>query len=127
MADAIAILILAAQYVLVILGVDLFFRSAPGGVVIGIFIAIAAIAVAVWHVRKDKTPAEWGILALNSVVLGILFFGGDWLVAYLNGYSNPFRFPGGGGPLGLTATVLVCPCATMVCVAGSARALYSKK
>lgn len=128
MADAIAVLILALQYSAAILAADLYFRTVlPRSIVMGIFIALAAIAVVVWHAKKQKTPAEWGLLAGSSVLLGILFFGGDWLTAYSNGYSDPFHFPGAGGPLGLTLTALVCPCATMVCVAGSVRALYVER
>lgn len=124
MADAIAVVILAVQYALVVLGVDLLFGKTSGEVVMGIFVFFTAIALAIWHAKKNKTPREWGILALISISLGILFFGADWVNAYLNGYSTPFRVPGGGGPLGLLLTALVCPCTTMVCIAGSVRALY---
>ncbi|MFZ0214272.1 MAG: hypothetical protein WBD23_13485 [Candidatus Acidiferrales bacterium] len=124
MADAIAVLTLGLQYSLIVFVIDLYSRAAlPRATVIGVFIAFAAIAIAIWHEKKvAENAARWGVLALLSIALGLSFFACDWLIAYVNGVSNPLHFS--GGPLGLTLTFLVCPCSTMVCVAGVARALY---
>jgi hypothetical protein len=128
MADAIAVLILGLQYSLIVLFIDLYFpKTIPVSVAIGVFLVFATIAIAVLHGKKAaaRNAAAWGLLALLSVFLGITFLGGDWLVAFLNGESSLHHFA--GGLLGLPLTILVCPCGTMVCVAGSVRALYIRR
>jgi hypothetical protein len=84
---------------------------------------LASIGIAVWHRETlSQSAREWGRLAVRSVVLGLAFFGGDFLIALFNGHANPFHFP--GGLLGLPLTFLICPGATMICLAGLARASY---
>ncbi|MGB6875209.1 MAG: hypothetical protein WBD87_04170 [Candidatus Acidiferrales bacterium] len=82
MADAIAVLILALQYSAVIFAADLYFRTVlPRSTVIGIFIAFAAIALVVWHAKKEKTPTEWDFSLRAPSCLGFSFLEaiGWWL------------------------------------------------
>lgn len=122
MADLIAILAIAAQYYVVILIVNWYLGSVlTFGTVLGGFLALATLGLASWHQKRfSQTVKQWRKLTLSSVILGIAFFGSDLFWAYLHGHANPFL--DNGGLLGLPLTFLVCPGATMICLAGIVRA-----
>ncbi|MGH9743059.1 MAG: hypothetical protein ACRD51_12000 [Candidatus Acidiferrum sp.] len=124
MADSIAILALGLQYSLILLIINMFFRVPLSFAAATIaFLALAVIGLALWHRKSPpQTVKQWANFAAGSVVLGIAFFGVDLLLAYLNGHTNPLDFP--GGLLGLPLTILVCPVATIICLAGLVRAFY---
>jgi uncharacterized membrane protein (Fun14 family) len=124
MADLIAILALGLQYSLIVFVINLWLRTTlPFSAVVITFLILASIGVVLWRREKlAQTAKQWGRLAVRSVVLGIAFFGVDFLIGLLNGQTNPLRFP--GGLLGLPLTFLICPGGTIMCVAGLLRALY---
>jgi hypothetical protein len=86
-------------------------------------VSLASLAIALWrHKKYPQTVKQWGRFTIYSIVLGVAFFGVDFLIALLNGQANPLHFP--GGLLGLPLTLLVCPGGTIICLAGLARAFY---
>jgi hypothetical protein len=124
MADLIAILALGLQYSLIVFVINLWVRTTlPFSAVTITFLILASIGIVVWRREKlAQTVKQWGRLAVRSAVLGIAFFGVDFLIGLLNGQANPLRFP--GGLLGLPLTFLICPGGTIICLAGLVRALY---
>lgn len=126
-ADAIGLLILGLQYFSIIALADACFGAGlPRDTMTGLFAAFAILAIVVWRSKKNAdNAAEWGKFALISIFLGLGFFGVDWMIAYFNGEPRPSFAV--GTPLGLILTVAVCPCATMVCVAGLIRAVYTNR
>jgi len=127
MADLIAILALGLQYSLIVFVIDLWLRNTlPFTEVTITFLILSSVGIVLWH-RKElsQTVKQWAGLARRSVILGIALFGGDLLLALLNGHANPFLFP--GGLLGLPLTFLVCPGGTIICLAGLVRAFYLSK
>ena len=124
MADLIAILALGLQYSLIIVVVNFWFRTALPFVELAIaFLILIIVGLVLWHREEyPQTVKQWWRLAVGSAVLGIGFFGVDFLVALSQGQSNPFHFP--GGLLGLPLTLLVCPGGTIICLAGLLRAFY---
>lgn len=128
MADTIALLALGLQYFLIAFLIRWWFRTPLSAIELAIaFLILASIGIVLWH--RDtfaRTTKEWGKIALGSVVLGVAFFGVDFLIALLKGQeANPFHFP--GGLLGLPLTFLVCPGGTMICLAGLVRSAYLKQ
>lgn len=124
MADTIAIVALGVQYSFITLIVALYGGKAFRlGIALFVFLLLAGIALAVWHIVK-KSAAAWAMFALESVLVGIAFLGVDWLEAYSQGQSNPMHM---SGLLGLPLTLLICPVGTMICLAGLVRAFYSQK
>jgi hypothetical protein len=124
MADLLAIAALGLQYAAIILIVDLYLGGLfPLALAMTIFLFLAGVGIALWHREKfPPTVKCWGRFTGYSVLLGVGFFGADLLLALVHGEANPFHFP--GGLLGLPLTFLVCPGATMVCLAGLVRAFY---
>lgn len=122
MADLVATLTFGVQYFVIVLVFNFVFGTGVPFVEVAIiFIILASIGIVLWH-RQDL---RWGSLASRSVVLGVAFFAADFLIALLNGQANPLRFP--GGLLALPLTLLICPGATMICLAGLVRAFYIRR
>lgn len=124
MADLIAILAIGLQYWLIVSIIDFYFgRALSIGIVVAIFAILASVGLAVWHKKKSwQTAKQWRKLILVSLILGVAFFAGDLLLAYLHGQTNPLLFP--GGLLGVPLTLAICPGFTIICVAGFVRTLY---
>jgi hypothetical protein len=127
MADLIAIVMLGLQYFLVVLVVNSWLGTALTFSIIAITLLIlTSIGLLLWHRKKlSQTAMQWVTLAVRSVVLGIAFFGVDFLIALSHGQANPFRYP--GGLLGLPLTFLICPGGTIISLAGVARAFYMSR
>ena len=126
MADSIAVVTLALQDLLVVIFVNSWHGTALLLSIAAIsFLILAGIGLLHWH-RKEfsQTVRRWVTLAVRSVVLGIAFFGADFLIALAHGVANPFRYP--GGLLGLPLTFLICPVGTIISLAGVAEAFYSE-
>jgi hypothetical protein len=123
MADLIAILALGLQCSLIIVAVNFWVSTTLSFVEAISFPILVIVGLVLWH-RKEfsQTVKQWSSLAVRSVILGIGFFGVDFLVALSQGQPNPLHFP--GGLLGLPLTLLVCPGGTIICLAGAVRALY---
>jgi len=124
MANLIAILTLAILYILIMMVVISFTHSNLGlAAMLAIFIVLAMIGIIVWNLKESSEKTEeWKKLTRASVILGIAFFAGDELLAFLHGQINPLRFA--GGLLGLPLTLAVCPGFTLICVAGLVRAHF---
>lgn len=124
MGDLIAIVALGLQYSLIVFVINLWLRTTlPFSTVTISFLILGSIGMVLWHRKKlSQTVKRWGTLAARSVVLGVAFFGVDFLIALLQGQPNPFHFP--GGLLGLPLTFLICPGGTIICLAGLVRDLY---
>jgi|SRR5579884_1048505 len=124
MADLIAILALGVQYSMVVVAILLLNRTTLSPLLLTIaFLILAAIGFVLWHREEpSQTVRRWWKLAVGSVVLGVGFFGVDFLVALSQGQPNPFHFP--GGLLGLPVTLFICPGGTIVCFAGLVRTYY---
>lgn len=127
MADVIAVLVLGVQYSLIVFLISFWFRIIPPFAELTIpFLILTSVGLVLWHLKRfSQTVKQWQRLAARSVVLGIAFFGVDFLIAVLNGQTNPLRFP--GGLLALPLTLLVCPGGTIICLAGLVRAFYITK
>lgn len=120
MPDLIGTLILGIQYSLIFLIGTVFLGSAfPREFAIFIFPVFAGVSIAIWR-NIEKSAQAWGAAALSSVVIGLGFFGIDWFNGFLQKTSDPLY----GGFLGVPLTILVCPIATIVCVAALGRQLY---
>jgi hypothetical protein len=123
MANLIAIVALGLQYSLIVFAANLWLRrTLPFGAVTISFLILASIGVAIWHRKNLHTMKQWGRLAAVSILLASALFGVDFLIALLNGQSNPLHFP--GGLLGLPLTLFICPGGTIICLAGLVRAFY---
>jgi peptidoglycan biosynthesis protein MviN/MurJ (putative lipid II flippase) len=124
MPDLMAILTVGLQYWLIIAIVHLYSgKVLPLGTAAALFIILTGVGLAFWHKKESwKTARKWRRSILGSLIVGVAFFAIDWSLAYLNGQSNPFLYP--GGLLGIPVTVAVCPGFTMICVAGLIRTLY---
>ncbi len=126
MADLVAVATLALHYLLVVFLVNSWRAAAlPFSIAAISFVILAGIGLLHWHRNELSQPVRrWVTLAVRSVVLGSAFFGADFLIALAHGIANPFRYP--GGLLGLPLTFLICPCGTIICLAGVAKAYYSE-
>lgn len=124
MADSIAVLVMALQYGLIVSIFDLYFGKAlPLWIVVGIFVVLSTVGIALWHKKKSwQTAKQWRKLIFISLILGVGFFASDLVLAYLHGQTNPLHVA--GGLLGLPLTIAICPGFTMICVAGLVRSLY---
>jgi len=127
MADAIALLVLAAQYALAVLALSRYLGTdLPLEAVVAVFVAYAGIGIAVWHKNKqwDAAVSRWAKLSLFSVIAAIACVGVDSLLGYSEGAKPVFT---GGGLLGFPLTILLCPPFIMISVAGLARALLRQR
>jgi hypothetical protein len=100
MADAIALLVLGAQYALAVLALSRYLGTGlPLEAVVAVFIAYAGIGIAVWHKEKERDAAvsRWAKLSLFSVIAAIACVGVDSLLGYSEGAKPVFT---GGGLLG---------------------------
>lgn len=124
MGDSLAIVTLALQYSVIVYASKTWLGFAlPFSVVAALFLLLACIGLLLWRREKlSQTWKRWAILAGQSIILGIAFFGADFLIALANGKANPWHFP--GGLLGMPVTLLVCPGGTIICLAGVVRAYY---
>ena len=92
MADAIALLVLGAQYALAVLAVSHYLRTdLPLEAVVAVFLAYGGIGIAVWHKKKEWEAAvsTWAQLSLFSVIASILCVSVDSMLGYQEGLS-PF-------------------------------------
>ena len=117
MEDLIAILALAIECAIAALVAHSVGVRLPFSFAVAVFVVLAFIGLGVWD-KKDL--GGWRKLAVESVTLGIAFFGVDVLLAHLHGQTI-FQFPGGLSGLPLTVAVWG---SAMVSAAGLARALY---
>ena len=128
MADIIALLALGLQYWLIIFLIRAWFHMTLSFVEVAIaFLILVCIGIVLWHGDTFAQRVNgWRKAILTSIVLGVAFFGVDFLIALLKGHqANPFHFP--GGLLGLPLTFLICPGGTIICLAGLVRAAYLTK
>jgi len=119
MEDFIAIFVLAIECGMAALVTHYAGAEIPALAWVVVFLVLAFVGLGVWQ-RRDVDG--WRKVAVSSVGLGVLFFGGDVFLAHLDG-QRTFQFR--GGPLGLPLT-FVTWCCTMVSTAGFARAHYVK-
>jgi peptidoglycan biosynthesis protein MviN/MurJ (putative lipid II flippase) len=125
MADAIALLVLGAQYALAVLALSRYLGTdLPLEAVVAVFVAYARIGIAVWHQKKEWDAAVWAKLSLFSVIAAIACVGVDSLLGYSEGAKPIFT---GGGLLGFPLTILFCPPFIMISVAGLARAALRQR
>lgn len=117
MEDLIGASMLAIECVIVMLVLHYTGLAVPFAIAAAVFVLLAFIGLGVWD---EKTAKEWRKLAIRSVILGIVFFGSDILLAHLNGQKT---FQSLGGLFGLPVTFATWGYA-MVSVAGLTRALY---
>ncbi|MGA9885028.1 MAG: hypothetical protein WBQ34_15045 [Candidatus Acidiferrales bacterium] len=90
------------------------------------FPALAIVALFVWH--SEKWPHDVGgafMWSVGSVVIGITFFGIDLMIGTGFAPNLPIRYAvwQSGGPLGIAATIVVCPGLTLIFLAGTVREL----
>lgn len=116
MADAVAVFVLALQYLLLVFAVKYFWMALPLGIVVDVFIALAIAAIVYWHKKKSSREVrEWRRLIVLSIIIGVLFDALDLLL---------FHLDIGGGILSFPLNIVICPIFTIICVAGLVRALY---
>jgi hypothetical protein len=127
LANFISLLLLAAEVTLVLaLPVS---RGISWPVGILIYVVLACAALYVWHNNKfyDTTPSGWLIFAAVSIPGAAISFAIDVLVgsSVMHGPAHSFLEAAehAGSPFGFLMTILICPCFTMLAVAGSIRAL----
>jgi phosphoglycerol transferase MdoB-like AlkP superfamily enzyme len=127
-ADAIGLSVLAVE--MVVAALVFYSPAAPALIWIVISIAFAIAAVLMWRSEKSpKSPSEWFLLAIGSVVLGCIFFVCD---VWVGSSGNPNlsildTARRAGGPFGFGLTLIVCPATTFISLAGMARAYYEMK
>ena len=119
MENFIAILVLATECGVVALVTHYAGAGIPPLAWFVVFLLLAFVGLGIWHTRDVE---GWRKVAVSSVGLGVLFFGGDVFLAHLEG-QRTFQFR--GSLLGLPVTFVTWCCA-MVSTSGFARALYVK-
>ena len=127
MEDVIGILTLGVEYTVVFFLIYVIRGSvvAPRFLVF-LFVLLALISLVYWHSKESSEDLViWRKLIKGSIILGVLFYGVDLVLALV--FRQPNSPPAFGGPLGIFFTVLVCPGFTVVCVAGLVRAIYIRR
>jgi|HubBroStandDraft_1064217.scaffolds.fasta_scaffold1208137_1 hypothetical protein len=130
-ADAIGLLVLAvlAGFVAWLVAVVYGKEDAVWAWCLG-FPVLAVCGLFAWHSEKWPTePQDALIYALGSIFVGAAFFAIDAVTSTSRYPQLPFREAiwHAGSPFGIVLTIAICPCFTLVALAGAARALLVTK
>ena len=94
------------------------------------FVVVGAIAVGSWHGAKwPTTPSGSLNVAGSSIMLGVLFYIADTVVAHYEHPEVPIWLVGtkAWGMFGFVATAAVCPGLTTIALGGVVRAICLDK